>query len=547
MSATAYEHTSKVEVVIERRNAHLLTRDEETLAKLGYKQEFKRAFTMFETFGLVFSIIGLFPSIASVLVYAIPNGGAVSMVWGWLVASLFLMTIALAMAELASAAPTSGGLYFWAHHYASPKWRNLFAWIVGYANTVGTIASVASIDWGCAVQIMAAATIGSPHLSFSPTTSQTFAVYLAIALSHVVVCCLGTAVLARLQNIYTFLNIALCLAITIVIPAVTPKEYHNTASYALGNFTNLNGWPNDFAFFLSWMSPVWTICSFDSSVHISEEATNAATAVPWSIVLATGVGGILGAAILIVLSFFMGTDMESIVNNPIGQPMATILFNSLGRKATLSLWAIVVIVQYMMGSSMLLASSRQTFAFSRDGALPFSRYLYRMNSFTGTPVNTVWFSGIGAALLGLLSFAGPAAISAIFSISVMGLYIAYSVPIMCRFAFRGSANRFEPGPFYLGRWGLPIAIVAVHFMAFINVIFLFPSTPHPGANDMNYSIVVMGSVLIFSLTWYYFPVYGGVNWFRGPIPTINPQYIGSEEGNSDTRQSDVALEKKVDT
>ncbi|KAF8330588.1 amino acid/polyamine transporter I [Cantharellus anzutake] len=545
MSATAYEHTSKVEVVIERRNAHLLTRDEETRAKLGYKQEFKRAFTMFETFGLVFSIIGLFPSIASVLVYAIPNGGAVSMVWGWLVASLFLMTIALAMAELASAAPTSGGLYFWAHHYASPKWRNLFAWIVGYANTVGTIASVASIDWGCAVQIMAAATIGSPHLSFSPTTSQTFAVYLAIVLSHAVVCCLGTAVLARLQNIYTFLNIALCLAIIIVIPAVTPKEYHNTASYALGNFTNLNGWPNGFAFFLSWMSPVWTIC-----------ITNAATAVPWSIVLATGVGGILGAAILIVLSFFMGTDMESIVNDPIGQPMATILFNSLGRKATLSLWAIVVIVQYMMGSSMLLASSRQAFAFSRDGALPFSRYLYRMNSFTGTPVNTVWFSGIGAALLGLLSFAGPAAISAIFSISVMGLYIAYSVPIMCRFAFRGSVGRcslFSPIPYLpiilygFRHQGLPIAIVAVHFMAFINVIFLFPSTPHPGANDMNYSVVVMGSVLIFSLPWYYFPAYGGVNWFRGPIPTINPQYIGSEAENPDTRQSDAASEKKVDT
>ena len=113
----------------------------------------------------------------------------------------------------------------------------------------------------------------------------------------------------------------------------------------------------------------------------------------------------------------MGKDLESIVGNPIGQPMATILFNSLNKKGALVLWAFVVVAQYMMGSSMvsakrvinitgqtrlrevysccfllpsskLLAASRQTFAFSRDGALPFSRYLYRMNSYTQTPVNS---------------------------------------------------------------------------------------------------------------------------------------------------------------
>ena len=77
----------------------------------------------------------------------------------------------------------------------------------------------------------------------------------------------------------------------------------------------------------------------------------------------------------------------------------------------------------MMGSSMVLAASRQSFAFSRDGALPFSKWLYRMNSFTGTPVNTVWFVAVFSILLGLLAFAGDAAINAIFAISVTGLYV----------------------------------------------------------------------------------------------------------------------------
>ena len=182
-------------------------------------------------------------------------------------------------------------------------------------------------------------------------------------------------------------------------------------------------------------------------MHISEEASNAAIAVPWAIVSAIFVAGVLGWAINVALAFCMGTDLDSIVNNSIGQPMATIFFNSFGQKATLGLWAIVVIVQYMMGTSMLLASSRQVFAFSRDGALPFSGILYRMNSYTKTPVNTVWFSAFLATLLGLLVFAGAQAINAVFAISVVASYIAYAIPNIARFAFK---NDFTPGPFNLG-------------------------------------------------------------------------------------------------
>jgi len=124
--------------------------DEALLASLGYKQEFRREFTPLEVFGIAFSIIGLLPSITSVLIYALPNGGPVAMVWGWAVASIGIFVVGLSMAELASAAPTSGGvtgfsvahettllnglssqLYFWTHSLSSPRCRNLLAWIVG--------------------------------------------------------------------------------------------------------------------------------------------------------------------------------------------------------------------------------------------------------------------------------------------------------------------------------------------------------------------------------------------------------------------------------
>ncbi|KAJ7619544.1 APC amino acid permease [Roridomyces roridus] len=515
--------------------------DEELLAQLGYKQEFKRAFTPLQTFGIAFSIIGLLPSIASVLFYAIPNGGGPAMVWGWAVASIFILCVGASMAELASAAPTSGGLYFWTYSLSSPRWRNLLCWIVGYSNTIGSITSVASIDWGLAVQILAAASIGSDG-AFQATAAQSFGVYAAVVATHAIVCCLGTPILARLQTVYVVLNVVLCLAVIIALPAATPKEFRNTASFALGSFTNFNGWPDGYAFILSFLAPLWTICSFDSAVHISEEASNAATAVPWAIVMAIATAGVLGWAINMSLAFCMGTDLEALYAS--AQPMAAIFLNSFGKKATLGIWAIVIITQYMMGSSMLLASSRQTYAFSRDGALPLSGWLYRMNGYTETPVNTVLFCAAWAIILGLLAFAGPQAINAVFALSVTALYVAYSIPIAARFL---GENDFKPGPFTLGVFSLPVAIISCSFMLLLGIAFLFPTTPNTTVNDMNYTVVVMGGILFLSLVYYYLPIVGGVHWFKGPIANtnVNSDSGGTQEGEGETGStSDHQDEKK---
>jgi amino acid transporter len=104
-----------------------------------------------------------------------------------------------------------------------------------------------------------------------------------------------------------------------------------------------------------------TTGSFDSSVHISEEASNAATAVPWAIVGAISIAGLLGwgewysiniysfwpkwspVAINIALAFCMGQDLQALSDS--NQPMAQILFNSFGQKGTLGIWVLVVIVQ----------------------------------------------------------------------------------------------------------------------------------------------------------------------------------------------------------
>ena len=65
-----------------------------------------------------------------------------------------------------------------------------------------------------------------------------------------------------------------------------------------------------------------------------------------------------------------------------------------------------------------------------------------------------------------------------------------------------------------------MAVIAVLFMSFYVVVFCFPTDPQTTAGSMNYTVVVLGGWFVLSLVWYYFPVYGGVHWFTGPISTV---------------------------
>jgi len=104
----------------------------------------------------------------------------------------------------------------------------------------------------------------------------------------------------------------LCGAIIIALPAATPKELRNEASFAFGGFVNcecdsyhfkfnfltiytlVSRWSDGFAFIVSFLTPLWTLGAFDASLHLSEEATNASTAIPYAIISSTVLSLIFG-------------------------------------------------------------------------------------------------------------------------------------------------------------------------------------------------------------------------------------------------------------
>nr|XP_019008646.1 uncharacterized protein I206_06327 [Kwoniella pini CBS 10737]OCF47427.1 hypothetical protein I206_06327 [Kwoniella pini CBS 10737] len=492
-------------------------RDDARLEDLGYHPELKRAFSAWETFGVAFSIMGVVPSIASTIFYNLPYGGPVGMIWGWLISSVLILFIGLAMGELASSMPTSGGLYFWTHRLSPPKYRDFLAWMVGYNSFLGNVSAVSSLAWACSGIVFAAASLNNSD--FAATAAQQFGLYVGILIICGAFCAYGTEIFAKTQTPSVILNVILALVTIIGLPIARRHEL-NTASFTFGGFVNLTSWPSGWAFLLSFLAPVWTICSFDCAVSLSEEATNAATAVPQAIVGAIGSAGILGTVILIILALTMGPDVAAINDDALGQPLAYIYLQAFGQKGSLVIWSFMCIAQLSMTASLVLPSSRQAFAFARDGALPFSKYWHHVDSWTGTPVRTVWLV-VGCAMpLGALCFADPvnySAINAIFSLAILGPYVAYGIPIAAKLIW--GKNNFVPGPWYLGRFSRVCGLIAVVWMTFAVVLFSFPADTNPNAGSLNYACVVAGAVWLFATVYWFLPKIGGKTFFRGPVTT----------------------------
>ena len=79
-------------------------------------------------------------------------------------------------------------------------------------------------------------------------------------------------------------------------------------------------------------------------------------------------------------------------------------------------------------------------------------------------------------------------------------------------------------------------------MTLMSVVFLFPADPAPEAPTMNYTVVVVGGVILLSLGYYYLPVYGGTHWFTGPVATIENH--GPDFHDHDDAEKKGELEKQ---
>ena len=179
---------------------------------------------------------------------------------------------------------------------------------------------------------------------------------------------------------------------------------------------------------------------------------------------------------------------------------------------------IVIVAQFFCGMSSITANSRMVYAFSRDGAVPFSDFWHHVSKGAHVPVRTAWFGAIGAFILALPYLYNIAAYAAVTSIAVIGLYISYLTPVFLR---RINPSAFQPGPWVLSKtWGPIINWIAIAWVVFIVILLMLPQyhTAVPWAADFtwtafNYAPIAVLVVVGGAGLWY---AVSARKWFKGP-------------------------------
>ncbi len=519
----------------------MATSDTDRLHQLGYAQELRRGMRTFSNFAVSFTIISILSGCLTLFYFAMNIGGPAVMTIGWLIVGFFVTLVALGMAEVASSYPTAGGLYYWAAKLAPESGGNpaAWSWFVGWFNFVGQVAVTAGIDFGLAFFINAFLNI---VFGVSTAPIVTIVILAIVLFIHGLLNTFGIRLVKLLNDVSVWWHVVGVAAI-VLVTVVLNQHSRTDLGTVFSTFVNNSGsggdnpeWPGVILFgiplyviLIGFLNAQYTLTGYDASAHMSEETHDAHLSAPRGIVFSVVVSVIMGFILLTAMNVGITPDKvfpaaDGTANGAAGYqhaldsaatlsnagPPITIWIDAVGQTGGLLVLLLVIGAQFYCGMSSVTANSRMIYAFSRDGAVPFSKFWHRINPRTRTPTNSIWLAAIGAFVLALPYLYSSVAYAAVTSIAVIGLYVAYVAPVFLRVR---AGNKFEEGPWTLGRWSRPIGIIATIWVIFIAILFMLPQAQPININTFNYTPVVFLIVLGGAALWW---VVSAKNWFHGP-------------------------------
>src|SRR6202521_715616 len=200
-----------------------LTKDEQRLAELGYKQELKRGWSGFSNFAISFSIISVLAGCFTTYGQAFKNVGPIAISIAWPLISLLVLAVALSMSELASAMPTAGGIYYWASKLGGAGW----GWFAGGFNLIRVVAVSASVVYVSAQFLVTL--LGLYHVNFVfdfASTNVYYAAHVVFAMFIVIIAIQGlinvfsSHLVSLFNNVSVWWNVVGVAAIVVLVLAV---------------------------------------------------------------------------------------------------------------------------------------------------------------------------------------------------------------------------------------------------------------------------------------------------------------------------------------
>jgi amino acid transporter len=511
--------------------------DEQRLAELGYKQELARGWSAFTNFAISFTIISVLAGTFTTFGFAWQNGGPVAASIGWPVLCALVLMVAFSMAELTSKYPTAGGPYWWAYDLGGKGW----SWMTGWFNIVGLIGIVSSVAYGCAfflynlLSLYGLNIFGWDFGNGKHILGNTFVLFVIILALYTLVNIFADRFLALMNNIsvgWHLLGVAIIIGVLIFVPAD-----HQSASWVFGHTINNNGAfggsTSSFGFWflvlpVGFLLTMYTQTGYDASAHTAEETRGAAKAAAQGVWRSVFWSALIGWFVL--LAFLFAATNEKAVTDAGGAVFG--IFNS-----ALDPWAAKLVVliatvgQFFCGAAGLTSASRTWYAFSRDRGMPGWSLFRRINR-DRVPFNAVIAISVFALIIAIPALFGkndiPFAFFALTGICTVGLYLAYILPVILRLR---QGDRFQPGPWNLGRRYKLVNGLAIFFVVLVVLALDLPYTPaglpwNDGfdASLVNYTPFAIVLPLIFGI-WY---LVSAKDRYQGPVRTLEEDEVTAD-------------------
>ncbi|HJW21376.1 MAG TPA: amino acid permease [Candidatus Limnocylindrales bacterium] len=509
-----------------RSRDELIRQDVHDLHRLGYAQELFRSMGGFSNFAISFSIISILTGAVILYDYGLAWAGKAAVSIGWPLVTVFVLCIAAAMSEIASAYPTAGGLYYWASKMKNKSW----GWWTAWFNLLGQFAIVAGIDYAAAgfinptiIDRIFGGTFNTYELIPHVLNGQliTMGVLLLVQLAMNIA---GINLVALLNQVSVWWHIVIVAIVVLLVgllgkadtsgldlfkiaPLDTAGSWNNDLGFVNLQYGPAIGYPVVLAFFFSLLQANWTYTGYDASAHVAEETIGARVASAWGVFLSVAVSAVAGYLFLMALSLHT-PDLSALFPKSLddastysqyyfggGVAVISILIYNLGDFIGNLISAGIAIAMAFCGLSSVAAAGRMLFAFSRDDGLPGSRWLKKVSHRYRTPANSLaaivvvsWLFTLAAFIVGT-----GTAVVIVTAISTIFLYAAYGIVI---YLGATTSDWLKERVWSLGRWSKPIAWIAVFWVVVLMILFSFPTSG-------NISWPFMVGAVVLLLIYYY--------------------------------------------
>ena len=449
--------------------------DTEELARLGYKQELNRSLGLFSSFAAGFSYISIMTGVFELFFFGFARGGP-AFIWTWPAVFAGQMLVALCFAELAGQYPLAGSVYQWSKQIARP----FTSWIGGWVLTVGSIVTLAAVAVAYQVVLPVISSrfeiIGGPsdigQVATPGGAKNALLLAALLVVFTTVINMIGVRTMARINNFGVAAELA-GVSLLIILLAVHIKRGPGIVFHTFGTGA---GYPFGYfgAFLVAGLMSAYVMYGFDTAGSLAEETHDPRRHAPPAIIRALTAAGIAG--LLVIL--FAEMSVPNIHAPQIGISGLPYLVKATLGGTTGDVFLVNSVIAITVCSlAVHTGGIRMIFTMGRDGRLPFASAIAKVHGKSKTPL--IPSLVIGALTIGLLilNVGNQRAFFVLTSVAIIMFYIAYlcvTGPLLIA-RLRGKWPTAGHGPYFsLGRWGLPVNLLAVVFQVGVMVNLAWP-------------------------------------------------------------------------